>query len=193
MDGLATGYFCLSLFFLVNIIPASSFDEIEGIVFPVLQATSAFFCFNFLFSRVLLGDMGAYLLGYLLFVILFLISAKVEFELLLLACFVFFYPFYEVSRTIVRRLLTRVGITNPDRLHLHSVLFEGFRKTGINATMSNKLTTITLLCLFGAHLIVIYEFRNYSFTLFMVTVSAIVMYECLYHLVFNFIKSVKDI
>ena len=193
MDGLASGYFCLSLIFLVNIIPAPSFGEMEGIVLTVLQATSVFFCFNFIFSRVLLGDAGAYLLGYLLFLTLVFLALSVDFQLFKLACLVGFLPLYEVTRTIVRRFFARVSVTSPDRLHLHSILFEGWSKAGMNVTMSNKLTTVTLLCFFGAYLFAIYEFQNYSITPFVATVSTILLYEGIYYRVFNFIKPAKDI
>lgn len=193
MDGLASGYFCLSVFFLGNIMPAPLLEQTAGIGFSLLLMTSLFFCFNFLFSRVLLGDMGAYLLGYLLFVMLTVLAASVEFELLVVAFFVAFFPFYEVIRTIVRRLFARARITEPDRLHLHSVLFEGWINVGMSATVSNKLTTLALLGLFGGHLTVLYEFRNFSFAPFAVMLSSIVMYEGLYYVIRNFIKSSKDI
>ena len=193
MDGLASGYFCLSVLFLINIMPAPLAEETAGIGLSLLLITTTFFCFNFLFSRVLLGDMGAYFLGYLFFVMLMILAANIDFELLLVALFVVFFPFYEVIRTIVRRICARVKITDPDRLHLHSILFEGWINAGVSVTVSNKLTTIALLALFGGHLAILYEFRNVNFAPFAVTGSAILMYEGMYYLIRNFIKSSKDI
>lgn len=111
-------------------------------------ATLGFLALNWPVARVFLGDAGAYGLGQLivwLLVVLAWRSTEVAIPALML---IMFWPIADVVHTMLRRLVERVSILQPDRMHLHQkvrrmldIVWFGYR----GRARSNPLTTLILL------------------------------------------------
>lgn len=87
----------------------------------------AFTVFNYPKGLIFLGDLGAYYLGFcssLLLIVLFSRNPELNYSLIFL---VLIYPLTEVIFTFFRRFFAGIKISNPDRKHLHLLIFDIFR------------------------------------------------------------------
>lgn len=85
-------------------------------------AVLGFFCANWPFGKIFLGDGGAYFIGFALAAMAVLLverNVPVSDFAALLICV---HPVTEVLYSMYRRKMTNVGITHPDRLHFHTLL-----------------------------------------------------------------------
>lgn len=116
----------------------------------VVATTLGFFVVNYPFGKLFLGDGGAYLLGFLLAAIAVLLPERnpnVSPWASLLICA---YPVAETLFSIVRRMKAGLGIGNPDRAHLHSLIKLGLVKpntVGKSPDFQNALVAPPLWCL----------------------------------------------
>ena len=108
--------------------------------------------FNFPFGHIFVGDGGAYLMGgFLAMLSILLPERNIEISpfasLLIIA-----YPFYELLRSMARRLLIGRGAMHPDNKHLHSVIYHynhqylQFEKRKANIHASMRMLLVPVLC-----------------------------------------------
>ena len=149
LDGLnilISGYFLMVLIFLIflNNQYDIRFDSI-GEVKILIIALTIFVMFN-LFGYCYLGDGGVYLLSTIVgFILLDLFNSKIYispyFVVLLL-----WYPAFENLFSLLRRLYLKTKISNPDKLHLHQLIYRYFiLKKVFDRKISNSLTSILIL------------------------------------------------
>ena len=160
LDGLnilISGYFLMVLIFLIflNNQYDIRFDNI-GEVKILIIALTIFVMFN-LFGYCYLGDGGVYLLSSIVgFILLDLFNSNIYispyFVVLLL-----WYPAFENLFSLTRRLYLKTKISNPDKLHLHQLIYRYFKlKKTFDKRISNSLVSI---------LILIYNFLIFSISI----------------------------
>lgn len=125
------------LFFLVHSLTGSP------IAFGVLLSLTVFATFNLLTGRIILGDMGSYLLSALAC----LWSLELFHEQLVspwLLAALLAYPCMEFVFSVVRRVWTRTSPMRADDKHLHNHLHRWWLARGVLELPANSLTGITI-------------------------------------------------
>ncbi len=121
-NGLAAGAVMLALLALAAMAGLSGDGALAAACLLIAAATLGFFCLNFPWGKLFLGDGGAYLLGFLLAWMAILLVERnpaVSPWAPLLACG---YPIMETLYSMTRRILRRANPGQPDGNHLHSLI-----------------------------------------------------------------------
>lgn len=120
LDGLASGissiYF-LTIGIIAVIMGQSSLDT--SLTFIMLGATLGFLVHNFHPAKIFMGDSGSMFLGFIISVIALLGFKNVTFTSLIVPLLVLAIPILDTLFAIIRRLLKKQSISEPDRSHLH--------------------------------------------------------------------------
>ena len=156
LDGLNTlviGYYILVCFFLVMV--SNNFELIINPNIKLLTIIlSTLFFFNF-FSKLYLGDSGAYLLGFYIAFFLIDFSLKNNSVSPFFVCFLLWYPAFENLFSIIRRIVSKKKIEAADQFHLHQMIYNFFiRKDLVKNIYFNTLV---------ANLINIYNLVIFSY------------------------------
>ena len=143
-----------------------------------------------IFNFLMLGDSGAYLLGF--FIGFMIISSHISNPDISPYFFIslIWYPCFENLFSILRKLNREFSPLKPDSKHLHQlVLFFFTKKFGLKLIPSNNLSS-TIICFFNFLIIYVSTF-NPSSTIFQLKliVVSIIFYNINYVLLFRFYKS----
>jgi UDP-GlcNAc:undecaprenyl-phosphate/decaprenyl-phosphate GlcNAc-1-phosphate transferase len=109
-----------------------------------------FLCFNFPRARLFAGDSGAYFLGTAVAFLAILLVARNQSVSPWFAFVAVLYPFTDTSFAIARRLFQRRPIMQPDAEHLHSLLANRIRASGVFHSNSVASTIILVALAFFA-------------------------------------------
>ena len=145
---------------------------------------------NYPFGLIFLGDLGAYLSGWILGIfslILFSNHPELTTWSVILICF---YPLAEVIFSVIRKVYNRKSPFLPDELHLHLKLFFFLKKSLKNqAKVANNLIMPFLTFFwFAPPTIGVMTIKNINMTL-----CSILFFSVMYLLFYKFIpKSVKS-
>lgn len=120
LDGLAGGI--SSIYFLTIGIVAVMMGQTSldtSLTFIMLGATLGFLVHNFHPAKIFMGDSGSMFLGFIISVIALLGFKNVTFTSLIVPLFVLAIPILDTLFAIIRRLLKKQSISEPDKSHLH--------------------------------------------------------------------------
>ena len=124
MDGLATGL--SSIYFITIGIVIVGWKHTFGldaiITFIMLGATLGFLCHNFNPAKIFMGDTGSMFLGYVIAVIALLGFKNVTLTTLLAPICLLAIPIMDTLFAILRRIVNKKPISEPDKQHLHHQL-----------------------------------------------------------------------
>ena len=121
-NGLASGVAAISCVAIGMMAYQAGDDSLAEISFIIAAATIGFFLLNYPLGKIFLGDGGAYLLGFILACIAILLPLRnlsISSWAPLVTCA---YPILEICFSVGRRRLRLKVSTQPDRLHLHSLI-----------------------------------------------------------------------
>ena len=126
IDGVNTlliGYFMSVVLIMIVIINKYNFDfETQNlkIIFSVLFVM---FFFNFFEKLFFCGDGGSYLISLIIgYYLIELSNLDLIISPYFIACLLW-YPAYECLFSMVRKRIKKTGVTEPDNMHLHQLLF----------------------------------------------------------------------
>ena len=161
-------------------------DQSINLIIFVLLLLLLLNIFNFL----MLGDSGAYLLGF--FVGFIILSSHINNPDISPYFFIslIWYPCYENLFSILRKLNREFSPLKPDSKHLHQlVFFFVTKKLNLKLILSNNLSS-AIICFFN-FLIIYISTLNPSNTIFQIKliVVSIIFYNVIYMLLFKFYKS----
>ncbi len=161
-------------------------DQSINLIILVLLLLLLLNIFNFL----MLGDSGAYLLGF--FVGFIIISSHINNPDISPYFFIslIWYPCYENLFSILRKLNREFSPLKPDSKHLHQlVFFFVSKKLNLKLILSNNLSS-AIICFFN-FLIIYISTLNPGNTIFQIKliVVSIIFYNVFYMLLFKFYKS----
>ena len=144
INGLVLLY-SLTICILILLFQSSSYSaEINLFFVAIFFAILAVFILNFPFGRIFLGDGGAYFLG-----IMLSIGVVKYYQINDLSPWyvfsVFIYPITDVLISILRRIVARVSIFNPENKHLHHLVYKRVKKMGIESENTNHAITTFLI------------------------------------------------
>ena len=157
IDGLNTivcGYYLLILFFIQNFFEGSNTFILNHmtIVFfiTILVSILILNALNLLY----LGDNGAYLLSFIIGIILINLSNNLESMSPYYVATLLWYPAYENLFSIIRKIKSNKSALKPDNLHLHQLIFL-YIKDKLNYdpkivnTFSGLIINLFNLCIFA--------------------------------------------
>ena len=124
LDGLAAGL--SSIYFITIGIVIVGWKHTFGldaiITFIMLGATLGFLCHNFNPAKIFMGDSGSMFLGYIIAVIALLGFKNVTVTTLLAPICLLAIPIIDTLFAILRRVVNKKPISEPDKQHLHHQL-----------------------------------------------------------------------
>lgn len=105
-------------------------DPLVGaLALATLGATLGFFVWNYPRGKVFLGDGGAYMLGFIVAELGILVSARHPQVSMLAPLLIVVYPFFETLFSMYRRrVLQGRSMTQPDGIHLHTLIYRRLRR-----------------------------------------------------------------
>lgn len=181
MDGLAAGL--SSIYFItIGIVIVGwkhSFDLDAYITFIMLGATLGFLCHNFNPAKIFMGDSGSMFLGYMIAVIALLGFKNVTLTTLLAPICLLAIPIMDTAFAILRRIVNKKPISQPDKQHLHHQLLS------LNLSHRNVVLVIYGLDILFASAMLIYILYN--------RVVGVVIYAILFIIVLLFVMKTNII
>ena len=175
MDGLAAGL--SSIYFItigiVAVLWKGSFGLDVVITFIMLGSTLGFLCHNFNPAKIFMGDTGSMFLGYIIAVIALLGFKNVTLTTLLAPICLLAIPIMDTLFAILRRIVNKKPISEPDKQHLHHQLLK------LNLSHRNVVLVIYAIDIMFALAMLVYMLYN--------TTIGIVMYAILFIAVLIFI------
>lgn len=148
VDGM-NGLFGMTAFFQLLTMLFFSYlvndHDLAMMIFLFLIPLCVFVIFNYPFGKIFIGDSGAYLYGFINSVLVIYFFGKYEVFLSWLAVLILIYPSMEVLFSFVRKIKSKKSPFNPDKKHLHSIIFQWLlNNTSINSVKANFSTTLIL-------------------------------------------------
>jgi UDP-N-acetylmuramyl pentapeptide phosphotransferase/UDP-N-acetylglucosamine-1-phosphate transferase len=148
VNTLVVGYFILVASNVLYLAEVNNLDLDILLVSTCLTSLMAIYIFNF-FGKIYLGDGGAYLISFVISVILiklhnenYLVSPYYVVALL-------WYPAYENLFSIIRKKILKKNPSVPDNEHLHQFIYLYLdRSFNVDKNFSNTLSGI-LICLYN--------------------------------------------
>lgn len=181
LDGLAAGL--SSIYFLTIGIVIVGWTNDFGldamITFIMLGATLGFLCHNFNPAKIFMGDSGSMFLGYIIAVIALLGFKNVTLTTLLAPICLLAIPIMDTLFAILRRLINKKPIDEPDKEHLHHQLLN------LNLSHRNTVLVIYLIDILFAVAMLVYILYNNTI--------GIIMYAILFVIVLVFIMKTNII
>lgn len=181
LDGLAAGlssiYFVTIGIVIVGWTHTFGLDAI--ITFIMLGATLGFLCHNFNPAKIFMGDSGSMFLGYMIAVIALLGFKNVTLTTLLAPICLLAIPIMDTAFAILRRIVNKKPISEPDREHLHHQLL------GLNLSHRN-----VVLVIYGVD--ILFALAMLVYMLYDATVG-IVIYAILFIIVLIFVMKTNII
>ena len=165
-NGLLAGYSILALiFFIILIFLRTDMSDLKIMVlcFSLISSIFPLFLINTITGKILAGDGGSYILGFLIGSIGILIVNEYQTDPTLIAC-ILFYPVMEVIFSFLRRFINnKSNPFKPDSLHLHNLLYEILLNTFsdrilINNNTLNSMTSLIILIFYTLLIIISYLF-----------------------------------
>jgi UDP-N-acetylmuramyl pentapeptide phosphotransferase/UDP-N-acetylglucosamine-1-phosphate transferase len=142
LAGSSTVFMTISFGFLAS---QSGDDQLSIICYTLAASCFGFLLLNFPFGKIFLGDGGAYFLGSLLAAISIIIPERNADISPFSSLLIVIYPFYELCRSFVRRILTAgEHVFWADDKHLHSLVFR-YMKTHSNLSLHIQHTLSSLI------------------------------------------------
>ena len=123
LDGLAPGVLAIAALALFAISSHHNFQFLAIIFLAIFGANLAFLRFNYPPASIILGNMGAYSLGFLFATASIVQPVKAGTAMVLfIPLLALGFPMVEIIVTVLRRLVKRKKIYQRDAAHLHHVL-----------------------------------------------------------------------
>ena len=139
------------------------------------------FIFNFPLGKIFIGDSGAYLIGLFIAVSIIILIEKNNQLSPFIALQIIIYPAYELFRSIIRRLLNKKNILQPDKKHLHSIMYQnGIRLSGYSSIKNNAFTSIKIMSILSINTIFLINFYKDEKIIIFGIFMFIFLYEILY-------------
>ena len=149
LNGLAatTAIIMISSFALLAM--QSGDTDLKMICVALIASVLGFLIWNFPFGKIFMGDGGAYFLGALVAGIAVIMPERNEEISPFSSLLIIIYPFYELLRSIIRRIFADgLQAFEPDDRHLHSLIFKAvMRRIPMTKLYQNSLAAIIVLIL----------------------------------------------
>ncbi len=137
LNGVASGIASTALIAISLVALAHGDVALAEVCWCLIAATLGFMVWNWPLGRLFLGDGGAYFLGMSLAWLAVLLPARNPSISPWVSFLAIAYPSMDILHTIFRRIRSQQHLASPDKLHLHSLIFE--RLSGWNIALRSAL------------------------------------------------------
>ncbi|WP_060664481.1 glycosyltransferase family 4 protein [Bacillus sp. CHD6a] len=164
LDGLAAGVSCVILITILGSAISNEKVLISTLAVIILGSTLGFLPYNFNPAKIFMGDTGSLLLGFSIAVISLLGMYKsVALFNITVTTLILGVPVFDTVLAIIRRLITKKPITQPDKKHLHhQILSLGF---------SHRNTVLLIYCISSIFsILALFLNRDYFSVVFFITI-----------------------
>lgn len=124
LDGLAAGVSSIAILTLTLLAISLNYSFtviLLGLI--LLGSTLGFLVFNFYPAKIFMGDIGSLFLGYMIGVISIMgFTKSAAIFSVIIPIMILAIPIVDTTSAIVRRIIHKTPITNPDKFHLHHCL-----------------------------------------------------------------------
>ena len=148
LNGLALG--TAQLIFLAIAKISYDVQVAETLFFSMIMIfiLTGVFIFNFPLGKIFIGDSGSYIIGlYVSLCVITLINKNLSISPFVIVQMLI-YPSYELFRSFIRRILIGKSVLQPDKQHLHSILYIKNLSTFLfNNLKTNIITSMQIMFL----------------------------------------------
>ena len=184
MDGiniLVIGYFLIVMSIIVYLSNNFNLELNIHLVKTVLLVLSIIFVFNF-FGKLFLGDSGVYTISFVIGYILINFSSENHIVSPYFVVCMLWYPAYENLFSIIRKKFNKKSVTEPDKTHLHQLLYIFIRnKFSYPVKIINTLTGLIIILFNLLILIVGVKYFNDTQKLITLILLSVVFYNYTYY------------
>ena len=184
MDGiniLVIGYFLIVMSIMVYLSNNFNLELDFHLVKTVLLVLSIIFVFNF-FGKLFLGDSGVYTISFVIGYILINFSNDNHIVSPYFVACMLWYPAYENLFSIIRKKFNKKSVTEPDKTHLHQLLYIFIRnKFSYPVKTINTLTGLIIILFNLLILIVGAKYFNDTQKLIILILLSVVFYNYTYY------------
>ena len=133
-------------------------------------------------GKIFIGDSGAYIIGLFIAITAIKLMENNDNISPFAIAYILIYPSYELSRTILYRIIKKKKLFRPDKNHLHSLLNEiNTVKFNLSTFRANVFSSIQIIFLQIVNFILFINYYNESLTLLLGIGFFIIQYEILYN------------
>ena len=177
LDGLNLGYFLMILLMILFLENSSKIIIDQDQIWTISIIILFLFIFN-LFNFLYLGDSGAYLIGFLMGIVLIDVYDSNNLISPYFIALLLWYPAFENLFSIIRKRLFKKDPLDPDNLHLHQLLFRFFkkRKRKFLNKFSNTLSSFIIISYNLFIFLISINFINHTKTLLLLMALNIITY-----------------
>ena len=155
--------------------------EIYSISITFLSVLLGVLILNFS-GKIFIGDSGAYIIGLFIAITAIKLMENNDNISPFAIAYILIYPSYELSRTILYRIIKKKKLFRPDKNHLHSLLNEiNTVKFNLSTFRANVFSSIQIIFLQIVNFILFINYYNESLTLLLGIGFFIIQYEILYN------------
>lgn len=170
LDGLAAGVSSIALLTISGLALSMGNPLVALLSLLVLGSTMGFLVFNFHPAKIFMGDSGSLFLGYMISVLAIMgLFKNVAIFSLIVPIIAIGVPIIDTGFAIIRRIVKKMPLSSPDKLHLHHCL--------IRLGFSHKQTVIliyVLSALFGVFAMVFTRATLWGSTLLLIGILILV-------------------
>lgn len=122
LNGLSSGYTMIAAAALAYMAFEAGYHDIVLVSSTLIASILGFWVFNWPYGKIFLGASGAYALGHILAWLGIFMIARGPDVSPLAVFLIFFWPVADTVFTMVRRLIYRRTVSQPDRFHSHRII-----------------------------------------------------------------------
>ncbi|PAF52464.1 hypothetical protein BKH44_02555 [Helicobacter sp. 13S00477-4] len=181
-NGLSSGI-CLMVFTTIGF-AAFSVDSnfVLFVSIIAIGSTLGFFVLNFPKGKIFLGDGGAYMLGFIIAILLAILTQSDSNISAWFGLAVMIYPVWEVLFSIIRRIKNKQPAMHPDKKHLHTLIYHKIH--------NNPLTAVFIWLLNLPFMILSIIFMHKAWVLICICIGFIIIYNMIYLYLKSQIKAI---
>lgn len=186
LNGLASAMKVIALTAVASIAYAEGDASLAFATLSIAAAVLGFFLVNWPMGKLFLGDGGSYFGGFALAWSCVLLVERNQAVAPFAALMVCIYPFIEVLFSIYRRKVKQLSPGQPDRQHLHSLIYRRYIVTVAPTVKENSVAGILVAMLNVPPAIAAYYLKNSNFWACMACIAFCVGYVLIYRRVVKF-------
>jgi UDP-GlcNAc:undecaprenyl-phosphate GlcNAc-1-phosphate transferase len=151
-----------------------------SVTFSVILLLIPFMLMNYPHGLIFLGDLGAYSLGLIVSMLTIIFFGRHPEISPWAAVLILIYPTFEVSFSLMRRIISGASPFRPDIGHLHFKLFNFFKQHQTYKKIANSLVTLTLSSLWIFPLLAIVMIYHKQLFIWIAIMLFTIMYGVFY-------------
>lgn len=180
MNGLMAFSTLSQLVALLFLTVLSADYEISKVIVLLIIPILIFLFFNFPLGRIFIGDFGAYFIGFTMSMIVIIFFGRNPQLLSWNAVLILFYPSIELLFSFIRKIfIDKIGSQTADNKHLHTLLFNYYKKRFLSVSIANNLTSLSLVIFWAAPLLIFVGADDFFFiisSIILLGVSYVIFY-----------------